>query len=133
VAAKHEDIRRTHQLFDPLVRNPSDQVYAVAEARIAVDAPLYDRQQRCGSKTAPKLQFRQPSNGLTDSVEYRNGVLVRVQMTNPQQARITFQTGSAPRLGLIPRCKATGAFRNLIHLRLRLYKASAHKGPRLLA
>src|SRR5215469_13593800 len=133
MATEYEDVGRTHELFDAPVRDAPKQAHPWGQQRIARDLPLHRRQQRCGAVATPQAQLRQAPGRLADSGEHGLRVLVAIEMADPQQTRITVETGRGACRGLIAGGEATGAFGNLEDLRVLAEQACPTEWFRLRA
>ena len=53
MTSEDEQVRRSHQLLDPFMGHPPQQMHSVAKAGILGDSPFDIGQQRCPAKAAP--------------------------------------------------------------------------------
>ena len=114
VAAEYEHVGGAHGLLDARVRRAAHQVHAVAQRGIRGDLALDLLTQRRAAEIAPQLRVRQLPAGGAESLKNRERVLVGIEMSHPQDARIPGDAGGAARLLLVPGAEAAGGLGDLV-------------------
>src|SRR5271170_3414040 len=107
-------------------------MHSARELRITVDAMSNLGQERRGTKATPQLQSRQISRNVADAGQHCEWILVGVQVSHPQDGRVSVQAGSNTGCWLIPRRKPAGAPGNLKWRRGGGDQPGPKKGRRLL-